>query len=306
MMLQPLELGLIVAWAAAHAGIGWYVASVAREVTYVTLADGRRQERSLPLSFKMMLPFVGNLDRVVSRPMFAKDIAEADRLLVSGGYEGLLNGREFMALRILVPIVMGAVWSLVVVLLGEIMPDSMFVSSRTTICIFGIILFALQPMMWLRAMVKKRHLEIMKALPFVLDVLTLSVEAGMDFISALQRNCSARRMDALNEELLRMTKEIQVGSSRKQALRSMAERVRQPDLKSVASALIQADELGVSIGAILRIQSEQLRARRFDRAEKLANEAPTKMLGPLMLCIFPAVFIILLGPVLTQAMKGML
>ena len=161
-------------------------------------------------------------------------------------------------------------------------------------------------MMWLRSSLKKRHLAIMKALPFVLDILTLSVEAGMDFISALQRNCQSRKLDPLNEELLRMTKEIQVGSSRREALRNMADRVRQSDLKSVAFALIQADELGVSIGAILRIQSEQLRSRRFDRAEKLAHEAPTKMLGPLMLCIFPAVFIILLGPVLTQAMKGML
>ena len=127
----------------------------------------------------------------------------------------------------------------------------------------------------------------------------------MDFISALQRNCKLRRLDPLNEELLRMTKEIQVGLSRKEALRNMADRVRQPDLKSVAYALIQADELGVSIGSILRIQSEQLRSRRFDRAEKLAAEAPVKMLGPLMLCIFPAVFIILLGPILSQAMKGL-
>jgi tight adherence protein C len=86
----------------------------------------------------------------------------------------------------------------------------------------------------------------------------------------------------------------------------MAERVQQSDLKSVANALIQADELGVSIGAMLRIQSEQLRSRRFDRAEKLAAEAPVKMLGPLMLCIFPAVFIILLVPIISQAMKGML
>jgi tight adherence protein C len=164
----------------------------------------------------------------------------------------------------------------------------------------------LLPTLWLYRAVKLRHLSIMKSLPFVLDLLTLSVEAGMDFISALQRNCKSRRLDPLNEELLRMTKEIQVGSSRKEALRNMANRVKQPDLKAVAFALIQADELGVSIGAILRIQSEQLRSRRFDRAEKLASEAPVKMLGPLMLCIFPAVFIILLGPVLTQAMKGML
>ena len=101
-----------------------------------------------------------------------------------------------------------------------------------------------------------------------------------------------------------MTKEIQVGSSRRDALRNMADRVGQPDLKSVAYALVQADELGVSIGEILRIQSEQMRSRRFDRAEKLAAEAPVKMLGPLMLCIFPAVFVVLLGPVLFQAMKG--
>ena len=101
-----------------------------------------------------------------------------------------------------------------------------------------------------------------------------------------------------------MTKEIQVGTPRRVALKNMAERVRQPDLKSVAYALVQADELGVSIGSILRIQSEQLRGRRFDRAEKLANEAPVKMLGPLMLCIFPAVFVILLGPLLLQASKS--
>ena len=102
-----------------------------------------------------------------------------------------------------------------------------------------------------------------------------------------------------------MTKEIQVGSSRKKALKDMADRVRQPDLKSVAYALVQADELGVSIGSILRIQAEQMRSRRFDYAEKLAAEAPIKMLGPLMLCIFPAVFIILLVPILNQAMKGL-
>ena len=83
----------------------------------------------------------------------------------------------------------------------------------------------------------------------------------------------------------------------------MAQRVDLADLRSVAHSLIQADELGVSIGAILRIQSDQMRSRRFDRAEKLANEAPVKMLGPLMLFIFPAVFIILLAPILRQTMS---
>ena len=304
--MKLLEIGLMAMWAVAAAGLGWYIASVAREVTYVTLADGRRQERSLPLVFKLLLPFVGNFDGLLARPLFARQIAQADEMLVSAGFEGVLNGREFVALKFLVPIALGSLWCVLVVILGAVMPDTPVDSGCMPLCVMGVALFYLKPMLWLRKSLRARHLSIMKALPFVLDILTLSVEAGMDFISALQRNCASRKLDPLNEELLRMTKEIQVGSSRRDALRNMADRVKQPDLKSVAYALIQADELGVSIGAILRIQSEQLRSRRFDRAEKLANEAPTKMLGPLMLCIFPAVFIILLGPVLSQAMDGML
>lgn len=262
-----LELAITILWAAVAAALVWYVANRASEVTYVTLADGRRQERSIPLLFKVLLPLTPNFFPLVRRRLFASAVARANGLLIQGGYEGLLSGEEFVALQLML------LW---------IPPD-----------------------IWLYLAVKRRHLSIMKSLPFVLDLLTLSVEAGMDFISALQRNCKSRRLDPLNEELLRMTTEIQVGASRKEALRRMADRVKQPDLKSVAFALIQADELGVSIGSILRIQSEQLRSRRFDRAEKLASEAPVKMLGPLMLCIFPAVFIILLGPVLSQALKGM-
>ena len=169
----------------------------------------------------------------------------------------------------------------------------------------GVLLFYAYPLMWLRGTVKRRHFAIMRALPFVLDLLTLSVEAGMDFMSALQRNCERRKLDPLNEELIRMTREIQVGTPRRTALRNMSERVRQPDLRVVVHALVQADELGVPIGSILRIQSDQLRGRRFDRAEKLAHEAPVKMLGPLMLCIFPAVLAMLLGPILSQAAENL-
>lgn len=297
-----LPIAIVLMWAAAVAGVAWYVFTIAGEVTYVTLADGRRQERSLPVLFKALLPFVGNLDRVVSKKAFSAQVKLADEMIVSGGFEGLLTGREFVALKLLVPMVVGPVSALTMILMG--MAVDVFRESAAVFSLMAFVLAYLQPMMWLRGAVKRRHLSIQRALPFVLDLLTLSVEAGMDFISALQRNCKSRRLDPLNEELLRMTKEIQVGSSRKDALRNMALRVNQSDLKSVAFALIQADELGVSIGSILRIQSEQLRSRRFDRAEKLAAEAPVKMLGPLMLCIFPAVFIILLGPILSQAMKG--
>ncbi len=304
--MSVLKLAITLTWAFAAAGLFWYAVNVAREVTYVTLADGRRQARALPFVFKLLLPFVGNFDKLLARPRFAKAIKEYDSKLVSAGFEGLLSGREFAALEVLCPLVLGVAWCFIVCLLGTILPDSLLTEARLPLCLMGIVLFVLQPRLWLRAALRKRHEAVVKALPFVLDLLTLSVEAGMDFMSALQRNCASRKMDPLNEELLRMTKEVQVGLSRRVALGNMAERVKEPNLKSVAFALIQADELGVSIGSVLRIQSEQMRERRFDRAEKLAHEAPTKMLGPLMLCIFPAVFIILLGPILAQAMKGLL
>ena len=113
-------------------------------------------------------------------------------------------------------------------------------------------------------------------------------------------------MDPLTEELIRMIHEIQLGAPRRVALRNLSQRVNMPDMRSFAFSLIQADELGVSIGVILRIQSDQMRQRRFDRAERLANEAPVKMLGPLMLFIFPAVFIVLLGPILSRVAGNLL
>ena len=300
------QIPVILVWAVAAALLVGYAASVASEITYVTLADGRKTERKIPLVFRLLLPFVSNLSRVVMRPAFAKARANADWMIVACGLEGLLTGAEFMALKVLVPLVCGSVCAVVVLSLCALVPDSFLSSNSILLVLMGYLYFYAYPLIWLRSTLKKRHFSIMLALPFVLDLLTLSVEAGMDFMSALQRNCERRRLDPLNAELIRMTREIQMGIARRVALRNMADRVRQPDLKAVAFALIQADELGVPIGPILRIQSEQLRARRFDRAERLANEAPVKMLGPLLLCIFPAVMIVLLAPILLEAVKNIM
>ena len=299
-------IAMIAGWGLAAGALAWYVVTAASEVTFVILADGRRQARALPLLFKLLLPFIGNFNVLLALPSLAKRAKEKDPVLVSAGFEGLLTGREFVAMEVMMPVFVGAFWCAMVILLGTVLPESVIAENRVLLCVGGVMLFAAMPSLWLKGELKKRHMAIMKALPFVLDLLTLSVEAGMDFVGALQRNCSMRKMDALNEELMRMTHEIQLGASRKKALSDMAQRVGQSDLKALANALIQADEFGVSIGAILRIQSDQLRNRRFDRAEKLAAEAPTKMLGPLMLFIFPAVFIIILGPVLIQVMKEFL
>jgi tight adherence protein C len=304
-MTEILSLLTQSAWAVCATGIAWYCLNTARQITYVTLADGRQQERKLPLIFRLLLPFVPNLDGLVGRPSFDATRTLADRKLVAAGFEGLLSGREFLALKILMPIICGAFLFATLRIAAAVNPQSDLAKNFLFIQMFGLVIFYYYPLLWLRRVLNARHQAIQRALPFVLDLLTLSVEAGMDFMSALQRNCERRKLDPLNEELIRMTREIQVGIPRRVALRNMALRVDLADLRSVAHSLIQADELGVSIGAILRIQSDQMRSRRFDRAEKLANEAPVKMLMPLMLCIFPAVFIVLLGPILQQTMKSL-
>ncbi|HRT28837.1 MAG TPA: type II secretion system F family protein [Kiritimatiellia bacterium] len=304
-MIDALGLLTSIAWALCAAGIAWYCLNILQQITYVTLADGRQQERKLPVIFRLLLPFAPNLDHIVTRPAFEKARVTADRKLVAAGFEGLLSGKEFLALKLLMPVICGALWFALLRLISVLSPQSEIARNALLTFLLGLALFYYYPLLWLRRVLRARHTAIQRALPFVLDLLTLSVEAGMDFMSALQRNCERRKLDPLNEELIRMTREIQVGTPRRTALRNMAQRVDLGDLRSVAHALIQADELGVSIGAILRIQSDQMRARRFDRAEKLANEAPVKMLGPLMLCIFPAVFIILLGPILQQTLKNL-
>lgn len=302
-MSEMLKFLTLLSWSLCAAGIAWYCLNIMRQITYVTLADGRQQERKIPLIFRLLLPFVANLDSLTSRAAYAKSRDTAHRNLIAAGFEGLLSGQEFVAIKILMPIICGFAWFITLRIFASFQPESEVAKNMPLLIFLGIVLFYMYPLTWLRRTLATRHRAIQRALPFVLDLLTLSVEAGMDFMSALQRNCERRKLDPLNEELIRMTREIQVGTPRRVALRNMAQRVGLADLRSVTHALIQADELGVSIATILRIQSDQMRSRRFDRAEKLANEAPVKMLGPLMLCIFPAVLIILVVPILQETLK---
>lgn len=284
----------LICWALCIGALTWYIFIHATQITYVTLADGRRQVRNLPLLFRLLLPFAPNLAPLVRHPFFKSSTTMAAWQLTAAGYEGALSGREFTALRILVPLLFASTLLLLFIPLG---------SNAFPIWLFGTLLSWCWPLQWLRTAREKRGRSILRALPFVLDLLTLSVEAGMDFMSAVRRNCEQRAMDPLNEELLRMQREIQIGATRKIAFRNLSERVRIPQIRTLCSALIQADELGVSLGSILRIQAEQLRRERFERAEKLAQEAPTKMLFPLLLFIFPATLIVLLGPIIANVIS---
>ena len=301
--MNPMEISITCLWALTAAGLAWYCAEIGSQVTYVTLADGRRQLRVLPLLFRLLLPLTPNITPLFRKPMFQTFLPRIRARLISAGFEGLLTAEDFLAMRVLLPLLLGPFWVIITSGMISLRPDSFLGQIAWLVYLIGPLWLFMQPVFWLQRVLTTRHRAIQRSLPFVLDLLTLSVEAGMDFMSALQRHIERGTVDELGEELIRVVREIQLGKTRRIALRDMSVRVNLQDLRSVVNALVQADELGVSIGSILRIQADQIRLRRFSRAEKLAHEAPVKMLGPLLLFIFPSVFMILLGPVLARLLQ---
>ncbi|MEO0107395.1 MAG: type II secretion system F family protein [candidate division WOR-3 bacterium] len=166
--------------------------------------------------------------------------------------------------------------------------------------LLGIVLGFFMPDLRLADAVKKREFAIMRAMPNFLDLLTLSVEAGLDFAGAVRKVIEKSRPNPLIFEFKLFLRELMVGKSRKEALRDMANKLEIPDISSFVSTIIQSEEAGASLGPVLRIQAEEMRAKRFQRAEKLASQAPVKMLFPLIAFIFPATFIMLFGPLYFQ------
>jgi tight adherence protein C len=141
----------------------------------------------------------------------------------------------------------------------------------------------------------KRQEKIQKALPDALDMLTVCVEAGLGFDAALAQ-VARNTTGPLAAEFSRVLQEIQIGKSRSLALRAMTERTTVPELRSFVSALVQAGELGITIADVLREQAKEMRLRRRQRAEEKAQKVPVKILFPLVFCLFPSMFIVILGP----------
>lgn len=160
------------------------------------------------------------------------------------------------------------------------------------------------PGIWLDRKIKERKKNILKALPDALDLLCISVEAGLAFDLALQR--VAQKWDnELSREFQRVLQDIRLGRTRREALRDLVTRTGVEDVQTFVSAVIQADQLGVSMSKILRIQSDQLRIRRRQRAEEAAQKAPVKMLIPMVFLIFPALFVVILGPAVPRIMQAL-
>jgi tight adherence protein C len=165
----------------------------------------------------------------------------------------------------------------------------------------------LVPATWLRDRVLQRQRAVLRELPFFLDVITLAVESGLNLATALGHAVDKGPPGPLGEEFERVLREIRAGRARAEALRAMAERLAQPAVGALVASLIVAEQQGGALAPILRAQAEQRRNERFQRAEKLAMEAPVKMLLPLLVFIFPCTFAVLLFPVFARMlMEGWL
>ncbi len=158
------------------------------------------------------------------------------------------------------------------------------------------------PQMWLKQRATGRQTQIIKSLPDAFDLITTCVEAGLGLDAALAR--VAEKVEGpFADELTRTLRDISLGKQRREALRELGDRTGVADLLSFVNAVIQAEQMGSSVGTVLRVQAEQLRVRRRQRAEEQAYKAPVKMIFPLILCIFPTLFIVILGPAVITIMN---
>lgn len=214
--------------------------------------------------------------------------------LIQAGEPGGLSADEFWAARII---------ALVFFMLAGMYFDFDLGSTPFITTVLAFLGF-FYPNIWLTGYIAKRRRKVFRELPDLLDLLRLAVEAGLDFGSALKVVVERSRSGPLLEELDKVERDMALGRTRQQALRDFAERVAMSEINSFVLALIQADQLGASIGTVLKVQSDMARKRRWQLAETMVNKLPMKLLGPLVVFIFPASFIILFTPLVIRYMQG--
>jgi tight adherence protein C len=217
------------------------------------------------------------------------------RSLVLAGNPYGWGVEEFLGFRALLGMALGVVGYLLLLPRGPL-------NALLFAVMFGGIGFLL-PVFWLGSRIKVRQKEIFKAMPNALDLLSVSVEAGLGFDQALGEVVQ-KWHNALTQEFATLLGELQMGRSRREALRGLMDRTGVQELGAFASALIQADELGASISRTLTIQAEQIRMRRRQRAEREAREAAIKMLIPLVFLMLPSLFVVILGPAVPQVLAA--
>lgn len=254
------------------------------------------EELARPFHQRVLLPFVQRVGERLARYWPERRLQLVRARLLLAGSPGGLRAIDFVVLRFAVGTGLLGVAGLYLYLVRE--PLS-FISVALA-AVFGACGFIL-PNAWLARRIKQRQAIILRSLPDAIDMLIITTEAGLSFESGIQE-IMARWDNELSREFGRTLRDIGMGQSRRQALIELAARTGVPDVQSFVTALNQAEELGVSIGRVLRTQSEDMRVRRRQRAYEQANQAPVKIMFPLVFLIFPSIFAVLLGPAIPQLM----
>lgn len=253
-------------------------------------------ELSMPMADRIFVPIMRRLSDFVVRMTPQSALKRTGRMLELAGSPRNMTAANFWVLRGVTTIFFAFFTFFVMWRFGA-EPGKRFLYALGAAA-----LGFYMPVMLLQSMIDRRKQSIVKKFPDALDLMTICVDAGLIFDAAMQK-VHEKWDDALAREFGRVTYELQLGKSRRQALKDMSDRMDLPDVTSFVATILQAEQLGVSIGKVLRIQSEQMRIKRRQRAEEKAQQAPVKMLFPMVFLIFPAMFVVLLGPAILRVVR---
>jgi tight adherence protein C len=265
-----------------------------------SMADNEDRTFMDPLSWKLKLlwPFIQIIANffVVFFPY--EMLENTEKKITHSGVSYLLNAEQFIALRIISAIIAPLLALFVMICLENFQPIWFIITP-----LLGFML----PVIWLSDTRKRRDDAVIRTLPVYLDFLTMCVEGGLNLQGALGQAMEKATPGPLRNEFAVVLRDLRSGLSRADALRRMAERLDIQEITSFVSSIVQAEKMGASLSNVLRVQSDQRRSERFQRAEKQAMEAPVKLVFPLVLFIFPVTFIVLLFPIAMKFVgEGML
>lgn len=254
-------------------------------------------ELSLPFSERVIAPLVRSVAEFVQRFTPERTLESTRHKLDLAGNPQNWSASEFFGVRVLAAIVLAALIFVVLWLTNA------EIGMRLLMTIVFALLGFFLPVLFLGSRIRSRQSNIVKSLPDALDLLTVCVEAGLGFDQAMKK-VSEKWNNELSRAFGRVLQEIQLGRMRREAMRDMANRMEVSEVTSFVAAIIQAEILGVSMTKILRIQADQMRTRRRQRAEEKAHQASIKMIIPMVFLIFPAIWVVLLGPAVLQVMQA--
>lgn len=295
-ILFALSIGLAVAL------VAWFLTKAIADVP----KEDREYKDPPPLGFRIVWWPIQWISHYLDGAISAKAKAASQVKLRKAGLDYSLTPAQFAAARLVAAAILAMSFWWILGSFdhpkhGEIGLDRNLYLQVTLI---GALFGWAYPAFWLRDHITLRKRELLKTLPFYLDIITLCVEAGLNMQGAMSQAVAKGPKGALREELQRVLRDIRAGKARAVALRDMAERLNEPSVTNFATAVIQAERMGMNLGPVLRAQADQRRTERFLRAEKMAMEAPVKMLFPLIAFIFPCTFIVLFFPIVMKFMNS--